>query len=65
MGSGRKSGRHGTYHEPPRRRALLGLLIRTAEKAQWVCSVCEGALLLAAASLLDGYEATTHWNFHA
>ncbi|MEZ2127639.1 DJ-1/PfpI family protein [Sinorhizobium sp. CB9] len=39
--------------------------MRTAEKAQWVCSVCEGALLLAAASLLDGYEATTHWNFHA
>ena len=26
-------------------------------------SVCEGALILAAAGLLDGYEATTHWAF--
>ena len=36
-----------------------------AEKAHYVCSVCEGALLLAAAGLLDGYEATTHWAFAA
>jgi cyclohexyl-isocyanide hydratase len=28
-----------------------------------VTSVCEGALLLAAAGLLDGYRATTHWAF--
>ena len=28
-----------------------------------VCSVCEGALLLAAAGLLDDYQVTTHWAF--
>jgi transcriptional regulator GlxA family with amidase domain len=31
--------------------------------AKYVCSVCEGALLLAKAGLLDGYECTTHWQF--
>src|SRR5467141_1111725 len=31
--------------------------------ARYVTSVCEGALLLAAAGLLDGFEATTHWAF--
>ncbi len=30
---------------------------------RWICSVCEGAMLLAAAGLLDGYNATTHWAF--
>ncbi len=34
-----------------------------AGKAHYVCSVCEGALLLAQAGLLDGYTATTHWAF--
>jgi putative intracellular protease/amidase len=28
---------------------------------QWTTSVCTGALLLGAAGLLDGLEATTHW----
>jgi transcriptional regulator GlxA family with amidase domain len=44
-------------------RDYLDFLIRIGPRATWVCSVCEGALLLAAAGLLDGYKATTHWNF--
>ena len=31
------------------------------ETAQWVTSVCTGALILGAAKLLEGYRATTHW----
>ncbi|KFG98461.1 DJ-1/PfpI family protein [Burkholderia paludis] len=31
--------------------------------ADYVSSVCEGAMLLAAAGLLDNYWATTHWAF--
>jgi cyclohexyl-isocyanide hydratase len=32
-----------------------------ASQVKWVTSVCNGAILLAAAGLLDGYEAITHW----
>jgi putative intracellular protease/amidase len=36
--------------------------IRTAhETSQWTTSVCTGSLLLGAAGLLRGLEATTHW----
>jgi putative intracellular protease/amidase len=36
--------------------------IRAAhETTQWTTSVCTGSLLLAAAGVLDGIEATTHW----
>jgi cyclohexyl-isocyanide hydratase len=45
------------------RRTYLDFLIRQAAQTPLVASVCEGALLLAAAGLLDGYEATTHWAF--
>lgn len=41
------------------------LLARHGALARHVCSVCEGALLLASAGLLDGYRATTHWAFIA
>jgi transcriptional regulator GlxA family with amidase domain len=47
--------------EKPRR--YLDFLVRQSETAQFVASVCEGALLLAAAGLLDGYRATTHLAF--
>lgn len=41
----------------------LQFLSDQAKTVNMVASVCEGALLLAAAGLLDGYEATTHWAF--
>jgi cyclohexyl-isocyanide hydratase len=44
-------------------RAYLNFLITRSQNARFVTSVCEGALLLAKAGLLDGYEATTHWAF--
>ncbi|MCU1347222.1 MAG: putative transcription regulator protein, ThiJ/PfpI, partial [Acidobacteria bacterium] len=36
-------------------------VIDQAKTAEWVTSVCTGALILAECGLLDGYEATTHW----
>lgn len=43
----------------------LGFLRAQAASPQinYVASVCEGAMLLAAAGLLDGYRVTTHWAF--
>jgi transcriptional regulator GlxA family with amidase domain len=41
--------------------AYIGFLKRQGQSAKYVGSVCVGALLLAAAGLLDGYKATTHW----
>lgn len=43
--------------------AYLSFLRAQAEQSRYVCSVCEGALLLAAAGLLDGFTVTTHWAF--
>ena len=33
-------------------------------QTEWTASVCTGALLLGAAGVLDGVEATTHWRVH-
>jgi len=43
-------------HEP-----LLSWLRQVHETTEWTTSVCTGSLLLAAAGLLDGKKATTHW----
>jgi cyclohexyl-isocyanide hydratase len=40
----------------------LAFLRRVAMDCQWITSVCTGSLVLAAAGLLDGYRATSHWS---
>jgi transcriptional regulator GlxA family with amidase domain len=40
---------------------LLAWLRAAHETSTWTSSVCTGSLLLAAAGLLDGAPATTHW----
>ncbi|NBM17025.1 GlxA family transcriptional regulator, partial [Streptomyces sp. GC420] len=51
-------GGHGTRDPDPR---LVDWLRAHAPHADRLVSVCSGALLLAAAGLLDGRRATTHW----
>jgi transcriptional regulator GlxA family with amidase domain len=40
---------------------ILGWLRSVHETATWMTSVCSGAVILAAAGLLKGQPATTHW----
>lgn len=44
-------------------REAIAFLAKTGEAARYVTSVCSGALLLAEAGLLAGFEAATHWGF--
>lgn len=41
---------------------LIDTIRKLAAKAERVCSVCSGALILAATGLLDGRRAVTHWD---
>jgi len=41
--------------------AAVAWLADTGLTATWITSVCSGSLLLAAAGLLKGYRATSHW----
>ncbi len=52
----------------PDQNPLLAFIRRMAKgnkrcKPKLITSVCTGALFLAAAGQLDGYHATTHWNY--
>lgn len=44
-------------------KALLAWIAKIAESAQWMTSVCTGALLLTAAGPAKGKKVTTHWAF--
>jgi putative intracellular protease/amidase len=40
---------------------VVGWVRRAHDTSEWTTSVCTGALVLAAAGILQGLEATTHW----
>lgn len=48
--------------EPGRHPEIVSWIQDMYQKGAVVCSACSGGLLLAETGLLDGYEATTHWN---
>jgi cyclohexyl-isocyanide hydratase len=55
-------GRLGTFQQmnDP---VILEFFKNHAEHARYVTSACNGSLILAAAGLLRGYKATSHWQF--
>jgi cyclohexyl-isocyanide hydratase len=42
---------------------VMAWLKNVGQSAEYVTSVCTGALILAEAGLLDGYKTTTHWAY--
>lgn len=55
-------GGNGTRREATNP-ALLAWIAQIATKAEWITSVCTGALLLTAAGPARGKRVTTHWAF--
>jgi transcriptional regulator GlxA family with amidase domain len=55
-------GGQGTRREVDNK-ALLAWIAEVAQGAQWVTSVCTGAMLLTAAGPAKGKRVTTHWGF--
>jgi len=55
-------GGWGTRREA-KNEAMLAWIAGIARQAQWVTSVCTGALLLTAAGPAKGRRVTTHWSF--
>lgn len=41
---------------------ILDWIRQINSTSQWTCSVCTGSLVLGAAGLLEGVDATTHWS---
>jgi transcriptional regulator GlxA family with amidase domain len=50
-----------TTFEHARDEKLLDWVRRAHQTATWTASVCSGSVILAAAGLLDGKRATSHW----
>jgi transcriptional regulator GlxA family with amidase domain len=51
------------YREAMHDKALIAWIRRQSTKVGRLGSICTGALLLAAAGLLEGKSATTHWDY--
>lgn len=44
-----------------KKKAVLAWLRKIHENTSWTTSVCTGSIILAAAGILDGLQATSHW----